>query len=723
MADDINIVISVEDRDVIRARKHQNKLQAAVAQLEKEYRKGNITHRKYLSELNKQASALAKLGGSYNKAKSEVFTYAATLRKATDAQVHQAQAMAMAKRGMNKFGMVSQQVGYQVGDFFVQVQSGTSALVAFGQQGTQLAGLIPGIGGAIIGIGLAIGTMVLRTRQQMNAAEDTVMSYKQIIKELGEETKELVTQNDLLASGFKSIAALRAKESIEEFNKEIDKLSKNIDDLNKKPEDVGGFRGAIAKGLASLGAGGGAQDATKFMLDQLMDLREKRDALLKIIDKSDEEKARTRSLNREREQNKTEAIFYNNRFNNFVKEITRYQNRVDAYQKYAESRSQSNLETRVSKEQQILANREDPNIRGARELQSGFGNMVRFIDNQLNNLKIKEDNLNKGLLRQFQEYAESRLKGEASLTEQLSKQYDDRILRQQGIMQGEYKTDLEKANLLKETTKQFELQNKEAEDRIKLLEIELDYGQDSLELEKAILQQERWRKIEAAREAKLSEGMIHVLDMRWTREMNLLLLTRKQREEKEKLLELEEQRLDFEKKIEGFLESGFMSMIDGTKSVTDAFRSMARDVIKELYRILVVQQIVNQAKTAITSLSGYVFPSANGNAFNNGKIIPYANGGVVGSPTMFPMSGGNTGLMGEAGPEAILPLKRGPDGKLGVESSGGSVVVNQTINVSTGVVQTVRNEIKTLMPQIAEGAKSAVLDAKRRGGSFGSAFA
>jgi len=165
-----------------------------------------------------------------------------------------------------------------------------------------------------------------------------------------------------------------------------------------------------------------------------------------------------------------------------------------------------------------------------------------------------------------------------------------------------------------------------------------------------------------------------------------------------------------------------MSMIDGTKSVTDAFRSMARDVIKELYRILVVQQIVNQAKTAIQSLSGFVY-NANGNAFNNGKIIPYANGGVVGSPTMFPMSGGNTGLMGEAGPEAILPLKRGPNGKLGVESSGGSVVVNQTINVSTGVAQTVRNEIKTLMPQIAEGAKSAVLDAKRRGGSFGSAFA
>ena len=133
MADDINIVISVDDRDVIRARKHQNKLQAAVAQLEKEFRKQNITGGKMRSELNKQASALSRLGGSYKKALSEVNTYSSALSKATDAQVHQAQSMAMAKRGMNKFGMVSQQVGYQVGDFFVQVQSGTSALVAFGQ--------------------------------------------------------------------------------------------------------------------------------------------------------------------------------------------------------------------------------------------------------------------------------------------------------------------------------------------------------------------------------------------------------------------------------------------------------------------------------------------------------------------------------------------------------------------------------------------------------------
>jgi phage-related minor tail protein len=61
--------------------------------------------------------------------------------------------------------------------------------------------------------------------------------------------------------------------------------------------------------------------------------------------------------------------------------------------------------------------------------------------------------------------------------------------------------------------------------------------------------------------------------------------------------------------------------------------------------------------------------------------MPFASGGIVSGPTMFPMRGGR-GLMGEAGPEAIMPLARGPDGRLGVRSAGGGGV-NVTINVTT----------------------------------------
>jgi phage-related minor tail protein len=121
-------------------------------------------------------------------------------------------------------------------------------------------------------------------------------------------------------------------------------------------------------------------------------------------------------------------------------------------------------------------------------------------------------------------------------------------------------------------------------------------------------------------------------------------------------------------------------------------------------------------------LQSYKF--ADGAAFSGGNVIPFASGGVVGSPTYFGMGGGQTGLMGEAGPEAIMPLKRGPDGKLGVAttSNSQSVTVVQNINVSTGVQQTVRAEVMGLMPQIAAASKAAVLDAKRRGGSFGGSF-
>ncbi len=67
--------------------------------------------------------------------------------------------------------------------------------------------------------------------------------------------------------------------------------------------------------------------------------------------------------------------------------------------------------------------------------------------------------------------------------------------------------------------------------------------------------------------------------------------------------------------------------------------------------------------------------SANGNIFDNGQVMAFANGGVVDRPTLFPMTSG-IGMMGEAGPEAIMPLSRGKDGKLGVNmNSGGNSIV------------------------------------------------
>ena len=76
-----------------------------------------------------------------------------------------------------------------------------------------------------------------------------------------------------------------------------------------------------------------------------------------------------------------------------------------------------------------------------------------------------------------------------------------------------------------------------------------------------------------------------------------------------------------------------------------------------------------------------VLPVAEGAGFSQGRVMPFASGGIVSGPTLFPMRGGQ-GLMGEAGPEAIMPLARGADGKLGVRSNSMSQV-SVVMNIST----------------------------------------
>src|SRR5436190_20698033 len=65
-----------------------------------------------------------------------------------------------------------------------------------------------------------------------------------------------------------------------------------------------------------------------------------------------------------------------------------------------------------------------------------------------------------------------------------------------------------------------------------------------------------------------------------------------------------------------------------------------------------------------------------------GSLQPFAKGGVIATPNFFPLGGRRLGVAGEAGPEAIMPLARGPDGRLGVAASGGGAP-SVTVNIAT----------------------------------------
>ncbi len=124
-------------------------------------------------------------------------------------------------------------------------------------------------------------------------------------------------------------------------------------------------------------------------------------------------------------------------------------------------------------------------------------------------------------------------------------------------------------------------------------------------------------------------------------------------------------------------------LLDGMK-LSDALETMAQSMINATYNAAVkpvTDHFGGLLAQGIGSLMGGILPFKDGASFNQGRVMPFANGGVVSSPTYFPMRGG-TGLMGEAGPEAIMPLSRGPDGKLGVRG-GGSAPINVVMNIST----------------------------------------
>ncbi|MCA2013394.1 phage tail tape measure protein [Cereibacter sphaeroides] len=136
------------------------------------------------------------------------------------------------------------------------------------------------------------------------------------------------------------------------------------------------------------------------------------------------------------------------------------------------------------------------------------------------------------------------------------------------------------------------------------------------------------------------------------------------------------------------LGSGLRRAFDGVifdgQRLSDAMQGLGRSISNAIYAAA-MRPVQNAVGGALSSVLGgvmnSVLPFANGAGFAQGRVMPFAQGGVVSSPVTFPMRGG-TGLMGEVGPEAILPLARGADGKLGVRGAGGRSA-NVTINVTT----------------------------------------
>jgi hypothetical protein len=662
----------------------------------------------------------------------------------------------LATRGMNRVGVVTQQAGYQVGDFIVQIQSGTNAFVALGQQATQLIGtfamlarttrgiaIFSGLG-VIVPILTAIGAAWSRMSAAADESANAVKGLRNEIESLDRAVQDWINTKKASEAGI-TVEELLGTRGIEQARADLAAATETLAEFQATMNSaaaVGPAAGIdFVKGLFDADAASAYESAVGKVVDA-------HTLLANLLQKQGEEQ-----------------------FANFAEQKRELDQQLALQQEIAQF-GRDSVQVRQLELEQEISNRQ-------RAIQQQVEANDLTVAQGIALQKVVEDFLRaeaaaEGVKSAVASTDLSSLAAQASLlaanmgvAADEAARYNAALNRQAGIPDNTGQPrlgfgglgsvedgaglgvgfarlgfgNLDEPRLRTRTPMATPAGRgggggggaaREQEDYLQNL---LDEAEQKRRL--VGLTEEETRRQEILFELKKRE--LPLSDERIEQIIQTEAETRK-------LIEAEQRREQMMQTIEGHIQSAFMSMVDGSQSVEDAFRNMLRNILLAVYE----QQIAEPAATGIGNLlskglsslfgpgmttgtplqipsSGVqsLLPSANGTAWNNGVQF-FANGGVVGSPTMFGHSGG-LGVMGEAGPEAIMPLKRGSDGKLGVVANGGSLKVNVVMDPSTGALGAFVQDqagqvVAKAAPQLAQYASKTMVDQRRRGGTMKAAF-
>jgi phage-related minor tail protein len=145
--------------------------------------------------------------------------------------------------------------------------------------------------------------------------------------------------------------------------------------------------------------------------------------------------------------------------------------------------------------------------------------------------------------------------------------------------------------------------------------------------------------------------------------------------------------------------AAFAQGATGAKSFDSVLKSLALR-LSSLSLNLALKPLTGALSGGLGKLFGGGLSGASADDAAEAPIQPFAKGGVIASPSFFPLGAGRTGLAGEAGPEAIMPLARGPDGRLGVAATGGAAQ-HVTVNIATPDAESFRRSETYLTGLIA----------------------
>ena len=745
------ITITVDSSDVVKATQYTNELAAANDRLEKEL-KPLLAKEKEFQKAIKQVNEAMRLNVITNK---QAIAQVAALGKQygyTQQQIDRATAsMTGIRKNTNRMNATIQNAGYQFGDFFVQMQSGQNVLVAFSQQGAQLAGLMPGVAGAVTGVGLVIGSMLVRALLDGSGA---LKSLKESLEDVGEALSAFRGHFKELSDGFRAelgpeivrftevVLEKRLKESVEAVNDSIEGMTGRFSNLTRELN-----KAAFAHDPKGLEASfRSVKEAVQSISDvdptNAEQLRTAIATISKII--SGELAPGLKLSDKLMENLETLGKEYLETLKTVTPELEEQTDELEAQKIHLEAilkleRARDRIAGSI--EQKFAAStRKLELMRGG--MGAGLaGNQVN-MEQQIAQLVAAERTLvqasagDTGMLRgdveqhmlEFENSLRTRLDGymqEQAAIKELSavKTKTSKVELEQLDAQVQaylkYQDGIEKA-----------LDSAELQLRQKISLIGL--SKEEAELTKFIYDLEK--KMGATRSQLNEEQAAQFETILELRREELALMEQKRLEdEKQKVAMSKVQAVSSAMATETV--GALKSIVNGTKTASEAFRDMALNIIQQIMDILIWQPLITSLTNSISgSISGAqsgggalggivssIFGFQKGGAFSSGNIIPFANGGVVGSPTYFGMSGGRTGLMGEDGPEAIMPLKRGSDGKLGVEG-GGNVTVHQTFNFSANGDESVKKIIAQAAPKIAQMTEAKIINSRQRGGQMRRAF-
>jgi hypothetical protein len=666
-----------------------------------------------------------------------------------------AQYSAQSASGMNKFGVAAQQTGYQVSDFLVQIQGGTNPLVAFSQQATQLAGLLyllpPAMQAAkfgVLGFSVSIAAAISVVTIGIPLLAMLAMSFFSS----GKDAKEGAKSIDQYKAALESL-----KSTVQSTQVELDKLTFGTADtevavarraMQAAQEELQVLQAAsmrtTARGIiydpskeqeAAITA---ALEGFRNLTLELNKLLFKQEALAEAQDMLNGGLSVAGGLQRAAVLSKQEELQAAKDYEQSLIRAYGYyaKTRVEA-DKIAAANAKANegayADAQFAKQKAMVAfykeQEEAENKAGekAEYLKQAFRLMAGETTSLSAGMKELPPILDKAAIAAYKLAAamgDTRTAASAVLSSMV--QMDAARLRKQGQVQAAAagfvsrpEVDSVASRAAVNAARTAILEKNNAPDKKKSGG---DKKDPLVELQKQIaLQEDLNGKTEAEKKVRqaLGEDFSNYSPM----------VIKGLEDQIQKQIELEDRLKEQQglyDTIQNSMEDAFMSMVDGTKSAKDAFKSMAAAIIKELYNVLVVQRLVgsfDQSTGQGKGLMGLLFKGIGG-AFGGGTALAggsmRANGG--------PVSAGQPYLVGERGPELIIPKSSGmvlTNGQTKAALGGASndnYVVNNHITVTGSDSVMVRQEIAKMIPQISSATKAAMIDAKRRGGQMGNAF-